>query len=132
MCTANAQTQAALCAKHGLRSCFPGWSSAGTVKLGGSVKGYYLRDEPHAANFKGLAETIDGIHRSQPDALVFVNLLGGYMPSPAAAMGWWGFPTYHQCEKLDGLVVDGCCLRPRPHPHPHPSLVVGVPHLPPV
>ena len=33
---------------------------------------------------------IDGIHRSQPDALVFVNLLGGDMASPAAAMAWWG------------------------------------------
>ena len=37
---------------------------------------------------------------------------------------WWGFPTYHQCEKLDGLGVDGCCLRHNPHPHSHPSLAV--------
>ena len=94
MCSANAALQAKLCAKHGLSSCFPGFSSAGAVKLGGSVKGYYLRDEPHANDFKYLAKTVGGVHKSQPDALVFINLLGGFMPTPAAAMGWWGYPTY--------------------------------------
>ena len=69
LCTANARLQAALCANHlthhSLSPCFPGWSSSGAVRLGGgAVKGYHLRDEPHAAEFRGLALTIDGIHRS--------------------------------------------------------------------
>eukprot|EP01051_Picozoa_sp_SAG22_P011669 SAG22_NODE_1145_length_5374_cov_15.659526_2_plen_481_part_00 len=108
MCTANAEKQAALCQKHGLRSCFPGWSSSGTVKLGPAVQGYYLRDEPHRADFKGLAETAAGIHKTQPSAAVFINLLGGSMGVPGTvaqqkqAMAWWGYPTYE--EYVDGFI----------------------------
>ena len=39
MCTENAAVQAALCAAHGMKSCFPGFSSSASVKLGGSVQG---------------------------------------------------------------------------------------------
>ena len=52
MCAANGKLQAQLCQKHGLGSCFPGWSAASAVPLGGSVQGYYLRDEPHGKDFK--------------------------------------------------------------------------------
>lgn len=96
LCTANARAQAALCTAHGLPACFPGYSAAGTVKLGGSVAGYYLRDEPHAADFAGLAGAVASLRRAQPSALVFINLLGGYMASEAAAVAWWGFKTYEQ------------------------------------
>ena len=108
MCTANAKLQAALCQKHGLRSCYPGWSSSGTVKLGPAVQGYYLRDEPHRADFKGLAETAAGIHKTQPGAAVFINLLGGWMGAPGTAaqrktaMDWWGYATYE--EYVDGFI----------------------------
>ena len=102
MCSANGVLQASLCAKHNLTSCYPGFSSAKAVPLGGSVDGYYLRDEPHANEFKALAETVAGVHKQSPGALVFINLLGGYMASPAAAMGWWGFPQYH--EYVDAFV----------------------------
>ena len=53
---ANAAKQATLCAKYDLESCFPGFSAASSVKLGGSVRGYYLRDEPHLSDFRDLAD----------------------------------------------------------------------------
>ena len=96
MCSANGRRQAELCAQYGLAACFPGFSSAGAVPLGGSVAGYYLRDEPHANEFGGLAKTAAGIRKLRPGALVFINLLGGYMASEAAAVAWWGFKTYEE------------------------------------
>ena len=96
MCSANGALQPQLCAKHNLTSCFPGYTAAQAVPLNGSVRGYYLRDEPHAKDFRGLAETVADVHTHRPDSLVFINLLGGYMASPAAALGWWGFPHYEQ------------------------------------
>ena len=96
MCSANGALQASLCAKHGLTSCFPGFSSAPSVPLQGSVRGYYLRDEPHASEFRGLAKTVESVHKARPGGLVFINLLGGFMASPAAAKAWWGFATYEQ------------------------------------
>ena len=96
LCSRNGALQAELCAKYNLSSCFPGFSSAASVPLNGSVKGYYLRDEPHAKDFRGLAETVSDVHKHRPGSLVFVNLLGGYMASPAAALAWWGFQHYDQ------------------------------------
>jgi hypothetical protein len=95
-CAANGKLQAALCAKHGLASCYPGVPSAPAVPLSGSVRGYYLRDEPHARDFKELSKTVASVHQIRPGALVFVNLLGGYMASPQAALAWWGVPSYDE------------------------------------
>ena len=43
------------------------------------------------------------MHRAQPDALVFVNLLGGARSGWSGAMAWWGYPTYH--EYVDAYVA---------------------------
>ena len=53
---AGAAEQGALCAKHGMPACFPGHAGAEAVPLGGSIHGYYLKDEPHAWDFKNWAK----------------------------------------------------------------------------
>ena len=74
--SAGAVVQAKLCAAHGLPACFPGAAAVDAVPLGGSVKGYYLKDEPHADEFKQVAEQAAAIRAKRPGALVFVNMLG--------------------------------------------------------
>ena len=73
---AGAAVQAKLCAAHRLPACFPGAAAVDAVPLGGSVKGYYLKDEPHANEFKQVAEQAAAIRTKRPGALVFVNMLG--------------------------------------------------------
>jgi hypothetical protein len=92
---AGAALQGQLCAKHGMPACFPGHAGADTVPLGGSIHGYYLKDEPHAWDFRNWAKQAAAIRQKRPGALVFVNMLGSdrttYEGEDVLPMrGWWG------------------------------------------
>lgn len=90
-----AAAQAALCQKHGLTSCFPGHAAADSVPLNGSVRGYYLKDEPHMWDFGQWASQAKAIRKKRPGALVFINMLGSdrttFEGEDIVPMrGWWG------------------------------------------
>eukprot|EP01050_Picozoa_sp_SAG11_P005566 SAG11_NODE_397_length_9785_cov_3.709581_10_plen_120_part_00 len=65
------------------------------MPLGGSVHGYYLKDEPHAWDFKTWALQAADIRKKRPGGLVFINMLGSdrttYEGEDIVPMrGWWG------------------------------------------
>ena len=104
---AGAAAQAALCAAHGMQACLPSHLGATTVPLSASVKGYFLKDEPHAQEFAACGAQAAAIRARRPGALVFVNMLGSddttFEGEVVPRMEhWWGVKTYK--EYTDGFL----------------------------
>ncbi len=96
--------QIALCRKHGLRAIV---ATAGLApdKLPDApeVWGYLIRDEPSAADFPALAETVAAIRKARPGKLAYINLFPDY-----AGPQQLGTPTYdeHVRRFADEVNVD--------------------------
>lgn len=95
-----AQAMALLCAANNLSCVLPAVASTAIAAPSddGSVWGYFIRDEPRAKDFAGLAKTVATIRSSHSRALSFINLLGyvnrsGY---PGGAKALYGTDTYEE------------------------------------
>ncbi len=69
------------------------------VKTHPALYGYYLRDEPSARVYPGLARFVDALRRFDPDHLPYINLFPNYCDLPRL-----GTSTYE--EYLDRVVTD--------------------------
>lgn len=98
------ERQIALCRKYGLRAIV---AMAGLTpdKLPNApeVWGYLIRDEPSAADFPALAQTVASIRKARPGKLAYINLFPDY-----AGPQQLGTPTYdeHVRRFADEVNVD--------------------------
>ena len=134
---AGAKLQAQLCKKHGFSTCFPGAAAVDTVPLDAAVKGYFVKDEPHAADFAKYGAEAAAIRDKRPGALAFVNMLGSdatmYEGEPIPWMEhWWGtyesYCLYFRPASLLTLSCVRCCAAMHAcvseHPYSDPPLTV--------
>ncbi|MBN1488953.1 MAG: hypothetical protein JXA69_03460 [Phycisphaerae bacterium] len=81
-----------LCQKHGLKAIV---SMAGlapdALPEGPACWGYSVRDEPNAAEFAAMRQTVDAIRKARPGRLAYINLFPDYA-SPAQL----GAPSYDE------------------------------------
>ena len=93
----------ALCAQLGLDviAVSDGGGVHGPMPAG-PVLGVYIRDEPPASEFPGLAHLVAGVRREHPEWLSFINLLP-YYPSGPGAVPHLGTSSYR--EYLDQFIT---------------------------
>jgi hypothetical protein len=98
-----AAAQLRLCAAHGLKCTLNigDYATSKGEKAGWKIDkplpptspsnwGFYLKDEPYAGEFRGLAATVAQVRARDPAALSFVNLY----PSNVSHAVEWGAPNY--------------------------------------
>jgi hypothetical protein len=66
-------------------------ATAAKLKPHPALAGYFVRDEPDASLFKGLADWVGKIQQADPDHFCYLNLFPNY-----ATPGQLGSPTYQQ------------------------------------
>ena len=93
---AGAKQMAALCAAHSLACVLPLVAAAAVTAPADGVWGYFVKDEPKAKDFPGLAADVQRVRASHPTALSFINLLGylNATEDPTGALALYGVPTY--------------------------------------
>jgi len=93
----------ALCAQLGLDviAVSDGGGVHGPMPAG-PVLGVYIRDEPPASEFPGLAHLVAGVRREHPEWLSFINLLP-YYPSGPGAVPHLGTSSYR--DYLDQFIT---------------------------
>lgn len=105
----NASTRAksiALCEKLGLNviAATDGGGIHGPMPPG-PVLGVYLRDEPPASEFPGLAHLVAGVRQKHPNWLSFINLYPWY-PSGSGAVSHLGVSSYREYLHQFLTIVD--------------------------
>lgn len=113
---AKVERQLALCEKHGLKAIVSrGNLPADQLSDGPACWGYGVRDEPNAADFAGLRETVDAIRAARPGRLAYINLFPNY-----ASAAQLGTATYeeHVQRFADEVDVDVLSMDHYPHMRP--------------
>ena len=98
------ERQIALCRKYGLRAIVaPSGLAPEQLPDAPEVWGYLIRDEPNAADFPALAQTVAAIRKARPGKLAYINLFPDY-----ASPQQLGTPTYdeHVRRFADEVNVD--------------------------
>lgn len=104
------QTILDLCQKYGMKALVRKAPNPGDTKRSNDVPadnlfehpacwGYYVKDEPHVADFPALRKRIDEIHKNHPGKLPFVNLFPGFSQDNK-----WGADNYY--DYLDRAARD--------------------------
>ena len=100
---AGAQRMAKLCATNGLSCALPLVANKAVTPDGSSVWGFFVKDEPRAKDFPGLAKDVAEIRALHPSALSFINLLGTKNFTAAEAKALYGVDTFS--EYVDSFIA---------------------------
>ena len=129
--------QQRLCEKYGLK-CLLGLDNFKKAKNGSRTLpqlsstqwGFYLADEPNAAEFPGLAKDVAAVRKEAPGSMSFINLLPsnvsgeGHGDNPAGWAHEWGASNYtaYAQQLVDVVKPDVVCFDHYPVFHSDPTV----------